>query len=63
MSKTMKILFAGGGTMGSVSPLLAVYQELKDREPETEFLFVGTKTGPEKKSVESYKIPFVANRP
>lgn len=56
----MKILFAGGGTMGSVSPLLAVSQEIKNREPEAEFLFIGTKTGPEKKSVESYKIPFVA---
>lgn len=46
--------------MGSVSPLLAVYQEIKAREPEAEFLFIGTKAGPEKKSVESYKIPFVA---
>ena len=46
--------------MGSVSPLLAVYQEIKSREPQAEFLFVGTKTGPEKKAIESYKISFVA---
>lgn len=44
--------------MGSVSPLLAVYTEIKSRQPETEFLFIGTDNGPEKSSVESYKIPY-----
>ncbi|MFA5029274.1 MAG: UDP-N-acetylglucosamine--N-acetylmuramyl-(pentapeptide) pyrophosphoryl-undecaprenol N-acetylglucosamine transferase [Patescibacteria group bacterium] len=56
----MKILLVGGGTMGSVSPLIAVYQKIKQQQPETEFLFVGTKTGPERAAVESYKIPFQA---
>jgi UDP-N-acetylglucosamine--N-acetylmuramyl-(pentapeptide) pyrophosphoryl-undecaprenol N-acetylglucosamine transferase len=58
--KNNKILLSGGGTMGSVSPLLAVYQEIKSRQPKTEFLFVGTKSGPEKAAVESYKIPFAS---
>lgn len=56
----MRILLSGGGTMGSVSPLVATYQEIKTLRPETEFLFVGTADGPEKAAVESYKIPFRA---
>ena len=55
-----KILFSGGGTMGSVSPLLAVAAELLARDAATEFLFVGTTDGPEREAVESYKIPFQA---
>lgn len=58
MAKLMKILLSGGGTMGSVSPLLAVYSELKSQPQQIEFLFVGTESGPEKASVESYKIPY-----
>ncbi|MFA6422165.1 MAG: UDP-N-acetylglucosamine--N-acetylmuramyl-(pentapeptide) pyrophosphoryl-undecaprenol N-acetylglucosamine transferase [Candidatus Buchananbacteria bacterium] len=56
----MKILFAGGGTMGSVSPLVAIYQEIKKDNPQSEFLFLGTKTGPEARALESYKINFKA---
>jgi UDP-N-acetylglucosamine--N-acetylmuramyl-(pentapeptide) pyrophosphoryl-undecaprenol N-acetylglucosamine transferase len=55
-----KFLFSGGGTMGSVSPLLAVMAEMKSRQSEAEFLFVGTADGPEKAAVESYKFPFVS---
>ena len=53
-----KILLSGGGTMGSVSPLIAVYQEIAGRQPDAEFLFVGTANGPERAAVESYKIPY-----
>ncbi len=56
----MKILLAGGGTMGPVTPLIAVWEKIKEHQPEAECLFVGTKTGPEKAAVESYKIPFQA---
>ncbi|MBN1325722.1 UDP-N-acetylglucosamine--N-acetylmuramyl-(pentapeptide) pyrophosphoryl-undecaprenol N-acetylglucosamine transferase [Candidatus Falkowbacteria bacterium] len=54
----MKILFAGGGTMGSVSPLVAIYQELKERDANLEVLWLGTKKGPEKDFLAEYKIPF-----
>ena len=55
----MKILLTGGGTMGSVSPLLAIVEELK-KQNEIEFLWLGTQKGPEKKVIENYKIPFKA---
>ncbi len=54
----MRIILSGGGTMGSVSPLVAVYQELIKKDPKSEFLFLGTKEGPEAKAVGSYKITF-----
>ncbi|MDA2936049.1 undecaprenyldiphospho-muramoylpentapeptide beta-N-acetylglucosaminyltransferase [Patescibacteria group bacterium AH-259-L05] len=55
----MRIVLAGGGTGGSVSPLLAISQELKKQLPEAEFLFIGTKKGiPEKALCKMYTIPF-----
>ncbi|MFH0814628.1 MAG: UDP-N-acetylglucosamine--N-acetylmuramyl-(pentapeptide) pyrophosphoryl-undecaprenol N-acetylglucosamine transferase [Candidatus Falkowbacteria bacterium] len=54
----MKILFAGGGTMGSVSPLLAVSEKLKKEFPDCEMLWLGTKHGPEKMVVEKIGIIF-----
>lgn len=46
--------------MGSVTPLLAVAEEIKKQAPGAEFLWLGTKNGPEKKMVEKYGINFVA---
>lgn len=56
----MKIILTGGGTLGSVTPLLAVAEELKKRAPDAEFLWLGTKNGPEKKIIESRNIKFAA---
>lgn len=56
----MRILLVGGGTMGSVSPLIAVYEQIKKSKPKAKFLFLGTKDGPEQKAVDSYDIDFQA---
>jgi UDP-N-acetylglucosamine--N-acetylmuramyl-(pentapeptide) pyrophosphoryl-undecaprenol N-acetylglucosamine transferase len=53
----MRIILSGGGTIGSVTPLIAIYQEIKSRQPDTEFLWLATKNGPEIKLVSSYQIP------
>ncbi len=55
----MKILFSGGGTLGPVTPLLAMYEHLKDSE-NVEFLWVGTKEGPEEYLIKNAGIRFVA---
>ncbi len=55
----MKILLVGGGSGGPVSPVLAVALEIKKLKPKTEFLFVGTRNGPEREMVEPTGIPFV----
>lgn len=58
----MKILLAGGGSGGPVTPVLAVAMEIKKLNPHTKFLFVGTRKGPEKKMVETSGIEFRAIR-
>jgi UDP-N-acetylglucosamine--N-acetylmuramyl-(pentapeptide) pyrophosphoryl-undecaprenol N-acetylglucosamine transferase len=71
--KKYKILLTGGGTGGSVTPLLAVAEELNnppcqgDNRPldkggwgDFEFLWLGTKFGPEKGMVEKAGIEFKA---
>lgn len=55
----MKILLAGGGSGGSVSPILAVAQQIKNIRPKTEFLFIGTRRGPERPMVERAGIKFL----
>ncbi len=54
----MNILFSGGGTLGSVTPLLAIKEIIDRHESGVQFFWVGTKNGPEKQFVEEYGIPF-----
>lgn len=56
--KPKSILFAGGGTIGSVAPMLAVFDELKKRHPHAAFHWVGTKNGPEKRLVADKHIAY-----
>ncbi len=59
----MKILFAGGGTLGPVTPLLAVADEIRSLRKDVECVFVGTPDGPERRLVEEARwrfIPFAA---
>ena len=55
----MKILFSGGGTLGPVTPLLALYEHIKDR-PGVTAVWVGTEHGPEEILVQKAGIPFVS---
>jgi UDP-N-acetylglucosamine--N-acetylmuramyl-(pentapeptide) pyrophosphoryl-undecaprenol N-acetylglucosamine transferase len=56
----MRIIMSGGGTLGSVTPLLAAAQAIKRIEPTAELLWVGTRGGPEEKLVAAAGIPFRA---
>jgi UDP-N-acetylglucosamine--N-acetylmuramyl-(pentapeptide) pyrophosphoryl-undecaprenol N-acetylglucosamine transferase len=56
----MKILLAGGGSGGPVQPVLAVALEIKKKYANTEFLFVGTRKGPEREMVEAAGVSFVS---
>lgn len=64
-NKKYKIILTGGGTGGSVAPLLAIADELRAKDSkslarllESEFLWVGTKSGPERQMVENAGIKF-----
>ncbi len=55
-----KIVLSGGGTAGSVTPLLAIVDEFKKEKLNNyEFLWIGTKKGLEEKMVQDAKIKFI----
>ena len=56
--KTVRVLFTGGGSGGPTIPLLALAQEIRGLKKDSEFLFLGSKFGPERKMVEQAEIPF-----
>ncbi|MBT3419393.1 MAG: UDP-N-acetylglucosamine--N-acetylmuramyl-(pentapeptide) pyrophosphoryl-undecaprenol N-acetylglucosamine transferase [Candidatus Magasanikbacteria bacterium] len=54
----MKVIFSGGGTLGPVTPLLAIKDIIETTYKEASFFWVGTRHGPEKMLVEKKGIPF-----
>lgn len=56
----MRILLVGGGSGGSVAPLLAVAKHIKQGHPSAEFLLVGTKSGPESGMAKNAGVKFVS---
>lgn len=57
-NKLKRVLLAGGGTMGSVSPLFAIVENLKLTNPNLSVLLVGTSTGPEGLAAKKNSINF-----
>jgi UDP-N-acetylglucosamine--N-acetylmuramyl-(pentapeptide) pyrophosphoryl-undecaprenol N-acetylglucosamine transferase len=53
-----RVLLAGGGSGGSATPVLAVAQALRRREPAAEFLYIGTREGPEAALAAAQSLPF-----
>ncbi len=47
----MKIIFAGGGTGGHINPAISIANYIKEKDPDFEALFIGTKRGLETKLV------------
>ncbi len=58
-------LLAGGGTAGHVNPLLAVADRIREREPESEVLVLGTREGLESRIVPArgYELLVVPRLP
>ena len=52
----LKIVLTGGGTAGSVMPLLAIYEGFKEKNIPADFLFIGTRTGIEEKLLAPYGL-------
>ena len=48
----MRIIFTGGGTVGHVSPAIAIAEEFAERYPNSEMLFVGREGGAENEIVK-----------
>src|SRR3989338_3049580 len=56
----MTIVYCGGGTGGSVTPLLAIAKHLEKYFPKTDKVFIGTNQGPEKELSKSLGFRYVA---
>jgi len=48
----MRAIISGGGTAGHINPAIAIADEIKKREPQSEILFIGTPLGMENKLVK-----------
>lgn len=55
-----KIILSGGGTAGSVMPLVALTADLRQIDPKIDFLFIGGKKGIERKIAKECDLPFVS---
>lgn len=54
----MKVVISAGGTGGHIYPALAIINKIKDEEPNSEFLYIGTHNRMEKDIIPKYGIPF-----
>ncbi|MBQ2942759.1 MAG: undecaprenyldiphospho-muramoylpentapeptide beta-N-acetylglucosaminyltransferase [Clostridia bacterium] len=52
----MRVIVSGGGTGGHINPAIAIAKYIKEVEPESEILYVGTEHGLEKKLVPAQNI-------
>jgi UDP-N-acetylglucosamine--N-acetylmuramyl-(pentapeptide) pyrophosphoryl-undecaprenol N-acetylglucosamine transferase len=57
----MKVLLAGGGTAGHINPALAIARHIRERNPQADIKFVGTKEGLEYSLVtkEGYPLYYI----
>lgn len=60
MKQPSRIMISGGGTAGTVAPLLALVEHFRKENIEAEWLFVGSDAGPERTLAESVNLPYRA---
>ena len=56
----MRVIISAGGTGGHIYPALAIINKIKEKEPNSEFLYIGTHNRMEKDIVPAKGIPFEA---
>lgn len=54
----MRVVISAGGTGGHIYPALAIINKIKEKEPKSEFLYIGTHNRMEKDIVPKYGIPY-----
>ena len=55
----MKAIIVAGGTGGHIYPAIAIMNKIKEKEPNSEFLYIGTSDRMEKDVIPKLNIPFV----
>ena len=56
----MKVVITAGGTGGHIYPALAIIDKIKEKEPDSEFIYIGTHNRMEKDIVPSHGIRYEA---
>ncbi len=56
----MRVIISAGGTGGHIYPALAILNKIKEMEPDSEFLYIGTHNRMEKDIVPAKNIPYKA---
>lgn len=54
----MKVIVSAGGTGGHIYPALAIINKIKQEEPNSEFLYIGTHNRMEKDIIPNHNIPY-----
>jgi len=54
----MRVIISAGGTGGHIYPALAIINKIKEKEPNSEFLYIGTHNRMEKDIIPKQGIPF-----
>ena len=54
----MKVIISAGGTGGHIYPALAIINKIKEQEPNSEFLYIGTDNRMEKDLIPSFGIKY-----
>ena len=55
----MKVIVVAGGTGGHIYPAIAIINKIKDKEPDSEFLYIGTDDRMEKDIIPKMGIKFI----
>lgn len=55
----MKVIVTAGGTGGHIYPALAIIEKIKELEPDSEFIYIGTKNRMEKDIVPALGIKYI----
>ena len=54
----MRVVISAGGTGGHIYPALAIINKIKEKEPNSEFLYIGTHNRMEKDIIPKKGIPY-----
>ena len=54
----MRVVISAGGTGGHIYPALAIIKKIKEMEPDSEFLYIGTHNRMENDIIPKHNIPF-----
>lgn len=54
----MRVIISAGGSGGHIYPALSIINKIKECEPNSEFLYIGTHNRMEKDIIPKYNIPF-----